>query len=98
MVVVADRAGHRWRLRIQGGDLAVRTEGANPEGRAVWVPTDGALRARGAELEAALPELRGRWASVVDPVVESLAAVEGGFLATIGGRVGPAWRDGSAHP
>ncbi|MBK8692664.1 MAG: VWA domain-containing protein [Deltaproteobacteria bacterium] len=44
VVVVADRAGHRWRLRIQGGDLAVRTEGANPEGRAVWVPTDGALR------------------------------------------------------
>ena len=44
VVVVADRAGHRWRLRIQGGNLAVRTEGANPEGRAVWVPTDGALR------------------------------------------------------
>lgn len=44
VVVVADRAGHRWRLRIQGGDLAVRTEGANPEGLAVWVPTDGALR------------------------------------------------------
>jgi len=44
VVVVADRAGHRWRLRIQGGDLAVRTEGANPEGRAVWVPADGALR------------------------------------------------------
>lgn len=44
VLVVADRAGHRWRLRIQGGDLAVRTEGANPEGRAVWVPTDGALR------------------------------------------------------
>lgn len=56
------------------------------------------LRARGAELEAALPELRGRWASVVDPVVESLAAVEGGFLATIGGRLRPAWREGSAQP
>lgn len=44
VMVVADRAGHRWRLRVQGGDLAVRTEGANPEGRAVWVPTRGALR------------------------------------------------------
>jgi hypothetical protein len=44
VMVVADRAGHRWRLRVQGGDLAVRTEGANPEGRAVWVPTHGALR------------------------------------------------------
>lgn len=43
-VVVADRSGHRWRMRVQGGDLAVRTEGANPEGRAVWVPSDGTLR------------------------------------------------------
>lgn len=44
VIVAADRAGHRWRLRVQSGDLAVRTEGANPEGRAVWVPTGGALR------------------------------------------------------
>ncbi len=44
VIVAADRAGHRWRLRVQGGDLAVRTEGANPEGRAVWVPTGGSLR------------------------------------------------------
>jgi hypothetical protein len=44
VLVVADRGGHRWRLRVQGGDLAVHTEGANPEGRAVWVPTGGAMR------------------------------------------------------
>lgn len=56
------------------------------------------LRARGSALEAALPELRSRWAAVVDPVVESLAAVEGGFLATIGGRARAAWREGSAQP
>lgn len=44
VIVVADQDGHRWRLRVQGGDLAVRTEGYNPEGRAVWVPTQGALQ------------------------------------------------------
>lgn len=43
-LVVADRGGHRWRLRVQGGELTVRTEGANPQGRAVWVPADGTLR------------------------------------------------------
>lgn len=50
------------------------------------------LRARGGALEAALPELRARWASAVDPAVEALAAVEGGFLATIGPRCRAAWR------
>ena len=44
VMIAADRAGHRWRLRIQGGELAVHTEGANPEGRAVWVPTEGTMR------------------------------------------------------
>ena len=51
------------------------------------------LRARGAELEAALPALRSRWAAAVDPAVESLAAVEGGFLVTVGARVRAAWRE-----
>jgi hypothetical protein len=54
------------------------------------------LRARGGALEAALPELRARWAAVVDPAVEALAAVEGGFLATIGARARAAWRGASA--
>jgi hypothetical protein len=44
VLVVADRSGHRWRMRVQGGDLAVHTEGSNPQGRAVWVPTAGTLR------------------------------------------------------
>ncbi|MDB4930220.1 MAG: uncharacterized protein JWM10_2704 [Myxococcaceae bacterium] len=54
------------------------------------------LRARGGALEAALPELRARWAAVVDPAVETLAAVAGGFLATIGARARSAWRGASA--
>jgi von Willebrand factor type A domain len=44
VMIAADRAGHRWRLHIQDGNLAVHTEGANPEGRAVWVTTEGTLR------------------------------------------------------
>lgn len=55
------------------------------------------LRARGAELEAALPALRARWAAAVDPAVEALAAVETGFLATAGQRARAAWRAGSAQ-
>ncbi len=54
------------------------------------------LRARGTSLEESLPGLRSRWAAVVDPAVEALASVEGGFLATIRPRARAAWRDGSA--
>lgn len=54
------------------------------------------LRARGSALEESLAALRARWAAEVDPAVEALAAVEGGFLATIGARARAAWREGSA--
>jgi hypothetical protein len=55
------------------------------------------LRERGAALEAALPTLRARWAEAVDPAVEQLSAVEGGFLAGAAGLARAAWRGGSAQ-
>jgi len=44
LVLLEDGRGRRWRCRVEGGALRARTEGANPEGVAVWTPSEATLR------------------------------------------------------
>ncbi len=51
-----------------------------------------ALRARGAALEAAFPQLRASWIAVADAAADALRRVDADFLGTIGARARAAWR------
>lgn len=44
VLLLGDGHGRRWRCRVEGGSMRLRTEGANPQGVAVWTPTDATLR------------------------------------------------------
>lgn len=43
VVLLGDASGHRWRARVNGGSLRLRSGGANSEGRTVWTPEEGTL-------------------------------------------------------
>ncbi|MFO0602400.1 MAG: VWA domain-containing protein [Polyangiales bacterium] len=43
-LLVSNRHGRRWRVRVEGGEILARTEGSNPSGRVVWQPTGGEVR------------------------------------------------------
>lgn len=44
VLLLEDGRGRRWRCRVEGGSLGASTEGANPQGVAVWTPSDTTLR------------------------------------------------------
>lgn len=43
-LLVSNRHGRRWRVRVEGGEILARTDGTNPSGRVVWQPTGGEVR------------------------------------------------------
>jgi hypothetical protein len=44
VLLLEDGRGRRWRCRVEGGAMQLQTEGANPQGVAVWVPSAASLR------------------------------------------------------
>ncbi|MEZ4393920.1 MAG: VWA domain-containing protein [Polyangiales bacterium] len=44
VLLLEDGRGRRWRCRVEGGSVVASTEGANPQGVAVWTPSDATLR------------------------------------------------------
>jgi len=44
VLLLEDGRGRRWRCRVEGGAMQLETEGANPQGVAVWVPSGASLR------------------------------------------------------
>ncbi|MFO0630907.1 MAG: vWA domain-containing protein [Polyangiales bacterium] len=44
VLLLEDGRGRRWRCRVDGGAMQVQTEGANPQGVAVWMPASASLR------------------------------------------------------
>lgn len=44
MLLLEDARGRRWRCRVEGGATELSTEGANPQGVAVWTATDASIR------------------------------------------------------
>lgn len=43
-LLVSNRHGRRWRVRVEGGEIQAGTEGTNPGGRTVWTPASGEIR------------------------------------------------------